>query len=173
MVWCLFKLSKLIWNLFFFWLEFKNFSMFIFVQKFHIFFPREKNQNETKAAKHKEMLVCLFCCIQRWPQLCAVFLYASIVAVCKLLTPFNEAVLKVNPWVGKCYSVHFTDRELKHMGNKWFVEVLTLCIAEQGLEVTFQITGLELLPEVPAQPFLCPLPTASAPASAPSGSEAS
>lgn len=66
------------------------------------------------------------------------------------------------------------------MGTKWFVEVPTPCIAEQQLEITFQITGLELLAEVPAQPFLllghpcAPFPqppaatTASAPAYTPS-----
>lgn len=52
------------------------------------------------------------------PSFMLLFLCASIVIVCELLTPFNEAVLTVTPWVGKCYYIHFTGRELKHIGTK-------------------------------------------------------
>lgn len=115
------------------------------MQKFHIFTTGEKkNPNKT-------YLKCLCVCFAKSrgdPSFMLLFLCASIVIVCELLAPFNEAVLTVTPWAGKCYYIHFTGRELKHIGTKWFVEVHTWCIAEQGLEITFQITGLELLPEV-------------------------
>lgn len=81
------------------------------------------------------------------------FLYVSIVIDCELLAPLNEAVLAVTPCVGKCCYIHFTEREMKHIGTKWLVAVHTQHIAEQGLEITFQITGLELLPEVLHSPF--------------------
>ena len=102
------------------------------------------------------MLVWLFCQV----------LCVSSGIVSELLTPFNEAVLTVNPWVGKCYYIHFTDRELKHVGTKWFVEVHTQHIAEQGLKITFQITGLELCLMCCTllsltQPSPCPLSTAT------------
>lgn len=85
----------------------------------------------------------------------------------ELLVLCNEAVLPVSPWEGKCYYSHFTGRELQHTG--------TWCRAE--LEITFQITGLELLSEVlpspfyfsdPAVPCSQPSTTGSAPSCSPS-----
>lgn len=149
--------------------------MFIFVQKFHIFFLGKKN-----AKPHLKCLCVCFAEARGDPSFVLLCLCASIVIVCELLAPFNEAVLTVTPWAGKCYYIHLTDRELKHIGTKWFVEVHTQCIAEQGLEIAFQITGLELLPEVLYSPLsyqAIPLPlfhshlpttTDSAPPCAPS-----
>lgn len=62
----------------------------------------------------------------------------------------------------------FYRTELKHIGAEWFAEDHTRCMAEEGLEIAFQITRLELLPDVLHTPFLTwpslsPLSTATCP----------
>lgn len=93
------------------------FSMFLhlFLCKSSTFLLGEKKP------PNKTYLKCLCVCFAKSrgdPSFMLLFLCASIVILCELLAPFNEAVLTVTPWAGKCYYIHFTGRELKHIGTK-------------------------------------------------------
>lgn len=87
---------------------------------------------------------------------CSLCIYCNI---WELLVLFNEAVLPVSPWEGKCYHSQFTGREMKHTGT-WHR-------AEQDLKSPFNLWGLNLclryfpVLSAPLTP-LCPFPQPAA-----------
>lgn len=112
-----------------------------FAEKLHISARKKENQPQ-EHTWNTHVLVLLS--PEMTPALCCWSLCIQC-NIWELLVLFNEAALPISPWEGKGCSSQFTGRELKHAG--------TQCRAEQGLEITFQVTGLELLSEVLPRPF--------------------